>query len=53
MSLGVGILELPSGNQLVNGPTDRQTDGPTDMYKAIYLILFEGGHNNMFISKPF
>jgi hypothetical protein len=42
MILVLSVLELSSGNHLVDGPTDRQTD----MCKAIYPLFFEGGHNN-------
>jgi len=37
MILGPSVLELSSGNHLV--------DGPTDMCKAIYPLFFEGGIN--------
>ncbi|KAH3706181.1 hypothetical protein DPMN_065562 [Dreissena polymorpha] len=40
MTLGPSVLELSSGNHLVDGPTDR----PIDMCKAIYPLYFEGGH---------
>jgi len=36
MILGLSVLELSSGNLLV--------DGPTDMSKTIYPLFFEGGH---------
>ena len=34
------IIRQPPG-----GRTDRPTDRPTDMSKAIYPLFFEGGHN--------
>ncbi|KAH3746641.1 hypothetical protein DPMN_181051 [Dreissena polymorpha] len=40
------VLELSSGNHLVDGPTDGPTNGPTDMCKTIYPLFFEGGHKN-------
>ncbi|KAH3790974.1 hypothetical protein DPMN_169183 [Dreissena polymorpha] len=49
MILAPSVLELSSGNHLVDRPTDRQTDIPTDrqtdMCKAIYPLI-EGGHKN-------
>ncbi|KAH3892938.1 hypothetical protein DPMN_017074 [Dreissena polymorpha] len=42
-------LELSSDNHLVDGPTDRQTDRPTDMSKEIYPLFFEGGHKYLYV----
>ena len=49
MILGVSILELSSGNHLVDGRTDR----PTDMCKTIYPLFFEGGHNKTHLRSLF
>ncbi|KAH3829308.1 hypothetical protein DPMN_131304, partial [Dreissena polymorpha] len=42
------MINLSSGNHLVDGHTDIQTyghtDGRTDMSKTIYPLFFEGGH---------
>ncbi|KAH3779640.1 hypothetical protein DPMN_157445 [Dreissena polymorpha] len=40
MILGLSVLELSSGNHLVDGLTRR-----TDMCKTIYPLFFEVGHN--------
>jgi len=32
--------------------TDRQTNQPTDMCKAICPLFFKGGHKNQFLESP-
>ena len=47
--LGLSVLELSSGNHLVDGRTYWQTD----MYKTIYPLFFKGGHKKQKLYQKF